>query len=95
MTFEGLELHNKVVEFIDRNYAAVIDNGLMDDVLVNEYKANVIKFSAQPPLSDSEQVKLLRWLNFMLKQMTDCAKDNLAAGNPQPVFKTLLEFINS
>ena len=94
MTLERLELHESVVEFIDQNYAAVIDNGLMDDVFVNEYKANVDKLSSQPPLSDCEQVKQFQWLDFMLKQMTECAKDNLAAGNPQPVFKALLECVN-
>jgi hypothetical protein len=93
MTFERLELHKSVVEFIDQNYAAVIDNGLMDDVLVNEYKANVDKLSAQQPLSDSEQVTVLQWLDFMLKQMTDCAKDNLTSVNPQSVFKALLECV--
>lgn len=93
MTLERLELHKSVVEFIDQNYAAVIDNGLMDDVLVNEYKANVDKLSAQQPLSDSEQVTVLQWLDFMLKQMTDCAKDNLTSGNPQSVFKALLECV--
>ena len=93
MTLERLELHKSVVEFIDQNYAAVIDNGLMDDVLVNEYKANVDKLSAQQPLSDSEQVTVLQWLDFMLMQMTDCAKDNLTSVNPQSVFKALLECV--
>ncbi len=93
MTSARLELHKRVVEFIDRNYIEVIDNGLMDDILFNEYKANVDNLYAQPPLSDSEQVKQLQWLDFMLKQMKDCAKDNLLAGNPQPVFKALLDYV--
>ena len=91
---KGLNFIRVLLSSLTMNYAAVIDNGLMDDVLVNEYKANVDKLSSQPPLSDCEQVKQFQWLDFMLKQMTECAKDNLAAGNPQPVFKALLECVN-
>ena len=88
-------LHDRVVEFIEQNYEAVIDYGLMDDILVREYKANVAKLEALHLLPEAEQSKLLQWIDYMLKQMVDCANDNVAAGNPQPVFKALLDCVNS
>lgn len=38
---QAKNFHQKVVEFFNNNYKAVIDGGLMDEVLMNEYKASV------------------------------------------------------
>lgn len=93
LTIKPKLLHDRVVNFIDQNYEAVIDNGLMDDILIREYKANVSKLEALHLLPPPEQDRLIQWIDYMLKQMVDCAKGNLAAGNPKPVFKAFLEMM--
>lgn len=86
-------LHKRVVEFIDINYTDILEYGLMDDVLVSEYIANVDKLVSQT-LVVEEKNKIIDWLDFMLKQMTDCANDNLMIDNKKTVFKSLIELVN-
>ena len=47
--------YNRVVDFVKQNYADVIDNGLMDDVLVNELFAKVEKLNDNNAYTDTER----------------------------------------
>lgn len=94
MKLSAVNLHNRIVEFIDKNYSSVLDNGLMDDILVNEYRASVAKITNSSTILELERLKLIKWLDFILCQMIGCAKDNMNSGNNKQVFKDFLDFVN-
>lgn len=85
--------YNRVIDFIEQNYGEVIENGLMDDILVSEFTAQVNKLNTYDPSSSEECKHLNDWVDLMVSQMVDCSKDNILTGNPQPVFIKFLALV--
>ena len=85
--------YNRVIDIIEQNYGEVIENGLMDDILVSEFTAQVNKLNTYDPSSSEECKHLKDWVDLMVSQMVDCSKDNILTGNPQPVFIKFLALV--
>lgn len=81
---QAKNFHQKVVEFLNNNYKAVIDGGLMDEVLMNEYKASVAK------LDNSD---IAAWLGNTLWQVVLCASANLAKGKTDAIYADLIKCV--
>ena len=59
---QASKLYKTVVAFLENNLDAVLDAGLLDEVLYNEYKAGVVKLFA----GNCDQQKTNRWLMLSL-----------------------------
>lgn len=86
----NINQHNKIIVFIDKNYDAILDNGLMDDVLVNEYKTGVAKLDSIETMSEGDKKELMGWLDSIVNLMIQCATDNIAFGRTFPVFENFM-----
>ena len=82
-------LHEKIAAFIDRNYADFLDAGLMDDILVNEYKAGVAKLSC----CNNSTKETLAGLSTILWQVVECASECLAEGRKDSVYKDVIGIV--
>lgn len=87
---EQILLHTIISVFIDRHYDDMLDYGLMDDILVNEYKAGIVKMDS---MCAERLVNTARWLDTVLSQMVICAKDNLAVGRNYPIYSNFLRCV--
>ena len=85
-------LYMGVLEFLKKNYAEVLDLGLMDDILFNEYKTCVNKLIITSEKEESE--KRRRWLDFIINQMFECSKDNLKVGRSYTLYINYLKLVD-
>jgi hypothetical protein len=83
-----------VVAFVEANYGAILDAGLMDEVLMEEYKQSVIKLEEFKTASSKEKQKQAEQLGFVLWTMVDNASQNIASGRYNPVHVELLKAIS-
>ena len=86
-------LHEKIVAFMNKNYEAVIDSGLMDDILFEEYKDSVHKIGNVADMTDAEKQAQLNWLCTLLWQMAESSSNNLIAGRMNPVYVDMLKCV--
>ena len=84
--------HSAVLEYLHRNIEAVLDYGLMDDIILNEYEANVNKL-ARNDSSETEREQTKVNLASMLYSMLLTAQGHIDEGTPYPIFLDFLMFV--
>lgn len=89
---QACKLHNEVVGFINDHYQDVADNGLVDDILFNEYKACVEKL-ATPSISEVEKQQHLNSLSVLLWQIVNTAALNLSNNPKESVYADFLKCV--
>lgn len=93
MKEKSVEHFIKINEFIDQNYEYVLDYGLMDVVLIDEYRASLVKLSTSTDEQDKK--KVCEWLEFMVNQIKECANDNISVGRKYPIYEACLNCVNN
>lgn len=64
----------------------------MDDILIDEFKKSVQKLR-DVYCTQADIIRILKWIDFMLSKMVECANDNLSEGVPYPVFGEFLSIM--
>lgn len=88
---EACNLHKKMAIFFDQNYESLLDAGLIDDVLVGEYKIGAVKLDKISKSYVEEQKKQTDWLCTILWQMVESVSFNIASGHHNPIYSSLLQ----
>lgn len=84
--------HAAVLDYLNRHIGEVLDYGLMDDIILSEYEANVNKLASKDTSeADREQAKIN--LASMLYSMLLAAQDHIDEGTPYPIFADFVKYI--
>lgn len=84
--------HAAVLDYLNRHIGEVLDYGLMDDILMSEYEANV-NLLAKKETSEVEREQAKINLASMLASMLLSAQELVNEGTPYPIFADFLKFV--
>ena len=83
--------HSLVLDFLRNNIADVIDYGLMDDILFQEYETNV-NLLTKPDVGKAELDAAFGTLATILYSMMHYANEQIEEGVPYPIFSKFIQF---
>ena len=83
--------HSLVLDFLRNNIGDVFDYGLMDDILFQEYEANV-NILTKPDVSKAELDAAFGTLATILFSLMHSANEQIKEGVPYPIFSKFIQF---
>ena len=83
--------HSLVLDFLRKNIGDVLDYGLMDDILFQEYEANV-NLLTKPDISKVELDAAFGTLATILYSLMHSANEQIEEGVPYPIFSKFIQF---
>lgn len=83
--------HSLVLDFLRDNIGEVFDYGLIDDIVFQEYEANV-NLLTKPDAGKAEHDAAFGTLATILYSMMHYANEQIEEGVPYPIFSKFIQF---
>lgn len=83
--------HSLVLDFLRNNIGEVFDYGLIDDIVFQEYEANV-NLLTKPDVSKAELDAAFGTLATILYSLMHSANEQIEDGVPYPFFSKFIQF---